>query len=142
MLTVYDLKNNIMLEQPDFFELVQGYDYFKGVSFVGSFKIIDQKLLPQFKQIDLILGMEDDKTEKNLDQLLNVSNKVKQLLSVKADFLDRIENQTLNLKFTKNELFHSKYFIVENDQKFIIFNGSINLTEKALKHNHEMLCMY
>lgn len=92
MLTVYDLKNNIMLEQPYFFELVQGYDYFKGVSFVGSFKIIDQKLLPQFKQIDLILGMEDDKTEKNLDQLLNVSNKVKQLLSVKADFLDRIEN--------------------------------------------------
>ena len=93
MLTIYDLKNNVMLKQPDFFKLVEGYDSFKGVSFVGSFKIIEKELLPRFKQIDLILGMEDQKTGKNLDQLLNVSNKVKQLLSLSrdSDFLDRIE---------------------------------------------------
>lgn len=144
MLTIYDLKNNVMLKQPDFFKLVEGYDSFKGVSFVGSFKIIEKELLPRFKQIDLILGMEDQKTGKNLDQLLNVSNKVKQLLSLSrdSDFLDRIENQTLNLRFTKDELFHSKYFIIENDTNFIIFNGSMNLTKKALKQNHEMLWMY
>lgn len=144
MLTIYDLKNNVMLKQPDFFKLVEGYDSFKGVSFVGSFKIIEKELLPRFNQIDLILGMEDQKTGKNLDQLLNVSNKVKQLLSLSrdSDFLDRIENQTLNLRFTKDELFHSKYFIIENDTDFIIFNGSMNLTKKALKQNHEMLWMY
>jgi hypothetical protein len=142
MLTIYDLKNKVMLNQPDFFNLVEGFDSFKGVSFVGSFKIIEKELMPRFKQIDLILGMEDQKTGKNLDQLFNVSNKVKELLSVSADFLDRIENQTLQLKFTKDELFHSKYFIVENKTDFIIFNGSMNLTQKALKHNHEMLWMY
>ena len=42
MLTIYDLKNNVMLKQPDFFKLVEGYDSFKGVSFVGSFKIIEK----------------------------------------------------------------------------------------------------
>lgn len=139
MLTIYDLKNNVMLKQPDFFKLVEGFDTFEGVSFVGSFKIIEQELLPRFNQINLILGMEDQKTGKNLNQLLNVSNKVQQLLSVSSDFLERIEDQTLQLKFTKDELFHSKYFIVENDTDFIIFNGSMNLTQKALKHNHEML---
>ncbi|NRO37621.1 phospholipase D family protein [Lactobacillus helveticus] len=142
MLTIYDLKNNVMLKQPDFFKLVEGFDTFEGVSFVGSFKIIEQELLPRFNQINLILGMEDQKTGKNLNQLLNVSNKVQQLLSVSSDFLERIEDQTLQLKFTKDELFHSKYFIVENDTDFIIFNGSMNLTQKALKHNHEMLWMY
>ncbi len=131
-----------MLKQPDFFKLVEGFDTFEGVSFVGSFKIIEQELLPRFNQINLILGMEDQKTGKNLNQLLNVSNKVQQLLSVSSDFLERIEDQTLQLKFTKDELFHSKYFIVENDTDFIIFNGSMNLTQKALKHNHEMLWMY
>lgn len=105
MLTIYDLKNKVMLNQPGFFNLVEGFDSFKGVSFVGSFKIIEKELMPRFKQIDLILGMEDQKTGKNLDQLFNVSNKVKELLSVSADFLDRIENQTLQLKFTKDELF-------------------------------------
>lgn len=131
-----------MLKQPDFFKLVEGFDTFEGVSFVGSFKIIEQELLPRFNQINLILGMEDQKTGKNLNQLLNVSNKVQQLLSVSSDFLERIEDQTLQLKFTKDELFHSKYFIVEKDTDFIIFNGSMNLTQKALKHNHEMLWMY
>lgn len=75
-----------MLKQPDFFKLVEGFDTFEGVSFVGSFKIIEQELLPRFNQINLILGMEDQKTGKNLNQLLNVSNKVQQLLSVSSDF--------------------------------------------------------
>lgn len=64
MLTIYDLKNKVMLNQPDFFNLVEGFDSFKGVSFVGSFKIIEKELMPRFKQIDLILGMEDQKLVK------------------------------------------------------------------------------
>lgn len=46
------------------------YDTLSGVSFVGSFKIIEQELLPRFKQIKLILGMEDQKTGQNLNQFL------------------------------------------------------------------------
>lgn len=34
----YDLKNNVMLSQSDFFNLGEGFDSFNGVSFVGSFK--------------------------------------------------------------------------------------------------------
>lgn len=51
MLTIYDLKNNVMLKQPDFFKLVEGYDSFKGVSFVGSFKIIEKELLPALNRL-------------------------------------------------------------------------------------------
>lgn len=38
------------------------YDTLSGVSFVGSFKIIEQELLPRFKQI---LGMEDQNDKTN-----------------------------------------------------------------------------
>lgn len=58
------------------------------------------------------------------------------------EFLNRVENKTLQLRFTKDQLFHSKYFIVENDNNFIIFNGSMNLTQKALNKNHEMMWIY
>ncbi|MFR5662242.1 hypothetical protein ACLOC1_06315 [Limosilactobacillus mucosae] len=47
------------------------YDTLSGVSFVGSFKIIEQELLPRFKQIKLILGMEDQKTGQNLNQFFD-----------------------------------------------------------------------
>lgn len=46
MLTIYDLKHNTMLYQPDFFDLINDFDRFSGVSFVGSFKIIERQLLP------------------------------------------------------------------------------------------------
>lgn len=41
------------------------YDTLSGVSFVGSFKIIEQELLPRFKQIKQILGMEDQNDKTN-----------------------------------------------------------------------------
>lgn len=60
-----------MLTQPEFFDLTMAYDALSGVSFVGSFKIIEQELLPRFKQIKLILGMEDQKTGQNLNQFFD-----------------------------------------------------------------------
>ena len=39
----YDLENNVMLSQPDFFNLGEGFDSFKWVSFVDSFKIAEIK---------------------------------------------------------------------------------------------------
>lgn len=122
--------------------MIADYSSFKGVSFVGSFKIIEEKLLPNFRQINLILGMEDSQIGQNLDQLFNVPRKVKEISKMSDEFLNRVENKTLQLRFTKDQLFHSKYFIVENDNNFIIFNGSMNLTQKALNKNHEMMWMY
>ena len=57
-----------MLTQPEFFDLTMAYDALSGVSFIGSFKIIEQELLPRFK---LILGMEDQKTGQNLNQFFD-----------------------------------------------------------------------
>lgn len=142
MLTIYDLKHNTMLYQPDFFGLINDFDRFSGVSFVGSFKIIERQLLPRFKQVDLVLGLEDQRTGQNLNQFFNVSRRVKELTSASESFLNRLEDGTLRLRFTKDQLFHTKYFIVENSDSFIIFNGSMNLTKKALTSNHEMLWMY
>ncbi|MFJ6942236.1 MAG: hypothetical protein ACIRZV_05410 [Limosilactobacillus mucosae] len=51
-----------MLTQPEFFDLTMAYDALSGVSFIGSFKIIEQELLPRFKQI---LGMEDQNDKTN-----------------------------------------------------------------------------
>lgn len=142
MLTIYDLKKHTMLPPTSFFDLIDGFDRFSGVTFVGSFKILEQQLLPRFKQIDLVLGLEDQRTGQNLNQFFNISRKVKELTTASDDFLNRLADSTLRLRFTKDHLFHSKYFIVENQERFIIFNGSMNLTKKALTDNHELMWMY
>lgn len=142
MLTIYDLKKQTMLKDPEFFDLTKGYDTLSGVSFVGSFKIIEQELLPRFKQIKLILGMEDQKTGQNLNQFFDISRRTKEIENASTEFLKRIEDESLQLHFTKDHLFHSKYFILENAAQFAIFNGSMNLTNKALHDNHEMMWLY
>ena len=76
MLSIYDIKQQRMLDQPDFLALIDDYRTFAGVSFVGSFKIIEQELLPRFKQVDLILGMEDRKTGRSLAQVFNLEDKL------------------------------------------------------------------
>lgn len=142
MLSIYDIKQQRMLDQPDFLALIDDYRTFAGVSFVGSFKIIEQELLPRFKQVDLILGMEDRKTGRSLAQVFNLEDKLAELQKAGAPFIDRLKNRTLRLRFTKEDLFHSKYFIVSDDHHFAIFNGSMNLTKQAMTKNHEVLWMY
>ena len=72
MLAVYDLKNQRMLNHPDFWELVTGFDSFYGVSFVSSFKIIEnemnasgdnyEKLAKLQKQLNEVNTQYDEKT--------------------------------------------------------------------------------
>ena len=121
MLTVYDLKNQRMLTQPNFWKLVSGYEQFSGVTFVGSFQIIEKHLLPQFKQVNLILGMEDQRTGQNLNQFFDLTRRVKEITSANEQFISRVADESLKLRFTKEHLFHSKYYIVENDNQFKIF---------------------
>ena len=142
MLAVYDLKNQRMLNHPDFWELVTGFDSFYGVSFVSSFKIIENGLLPRFKTVKLILGMEDNRTGQKMEQVYNVPRRVQELEVASDTFLDRISDGSLQLRFTKKDLFHSKYFLLENETDFVLFNGSMNLTKQAMTKNHEMVWMY
>lgn len=71
MLRIYDLKNQQMLTKPDFGKLTEGFVSFRGVSFVGSFKVIEQELLPRFQQVKLILGMEDRQTGQKMEQIFS-----------------------------------------------------------------------
>ena len=142
MLTIYDLNKQQMLNQPDFFSLLNGYDYFEGVSFVSGFKIIDQELLSRFRQVNLILGLEDQQTSQAMNQFFNISQRAKALASTSDNFISRLADQTLHLKFTKGPLFHSKYFILRSGDHFRLFNGSMNLTKRATSSNHELMWMY
>lgn len=99
-------------------------------------------MLPRFKQVDLILGLEDAQTSQVLNQTFNVTAKVRALTDASTAFIDRLQDQSLHLKFTKGPLFHSKYFILENKDSFRIFNGSMNLTKKATSSNHELVWVY
>ena len=142
MLTIYDLNEQRMLNQPDFFSLLDGYDYFAGVSFVSSFKVIDQELLSRFEQVNLILRLEDQQTSQAMNQFFNISQRAKALANTSDNFIDRLADQTLHLKFTKGPLFHSKYFILRQGDHFRLFNGSMNLTRRATSSNHELMWMY
>lgn len=142
MLAIYDLNHHEMLKAPDFWALTDGFTSFRGVSFVGSFKIIEEELLPRFKKVDLILGMEDQQTGQKMEQLFNVPRRVREIDAASDTFLDRIEDGTLRLRFTKQYLFHSKYFILENEAEFLLFAGSMNLTKPALTQNHELVWCY
>lgn len=108
MLRIYDLKNQQMLTKPDFWELTEGFVSFRGVSFVGSFKVIEKELLPRYQQVKLILGMEDRQTGQKMEQIFNVPRRVEELVNSSDTFLQRIEAGSLQLKFTKQALFHSR----------------------------------
>ncbi len=115
MLTIYNFNKQQMLNQPDFFSLLDGYDYFEGVSFVSSFKIIDRELLSRFKQVNLILGLEDQQTSQAMNQFFNISQRAKALANTSDNFINRLADQPLHLMFTKGPLFHSKYFILRQE---------------------------
>lgn len=142
MLTIFDLNDRQVVSHPDFFAMLDGYDTFKGVSFVSDFRIIEQELLPRFKQVDLILGLEDQHTAQAMNQFFNISQRVRLLTETGDTFISRLEDQSLHLKFTKGPLFHSKYFILQHGKHFRIFNGSMNLTKRATSSNHELMWVY
>ncbi len=58
--------------------------------------------------------MEDQKTGQNLNQFFDLSRRTKELKNASEKFLQRITDETLQLHFTKDHLFHSKYFIFEH----------------------------
>lgn len=77
--------------------------------------------------------MEDQKTGRNLNQFFDLSWRTKELKNASEKFLRRITDETLQLHFTKDHLFHSKYFIFEHvsftegdDQRFSVSKAIFN----------------
>lgn len=141
MVLIYDINQQQELSET-FLEVVKPYKHFKGVSFVGSFKVLEE-ILGQFETVSLILGMEDTQTGQNLDHIFGFNQKCHDIKQLSQDFLDRISDESFKIHFTKDRLFHSKYFILEDDDgNYAILNGSMNLTKQAMEKNHEMVWIY
>lgn len=117
---------------------------FQGISFVSSIKFIENHLLPRFSKITLILGLTDNGKNsigKRIDQLLTKRNSMVEYSYDHPDseFTRRLLDGSLQLFFTKQELIHTKLYLITNDEKYAAFSGSMNLTEAAVKHNMEQL---
>lgn len=56
-----------------------------------------------------------------------------------SEFTKRILDGSLRLLFTKQELIHTKMYLMTNDDRYLSFAGSMNLTEAAIHHNLEQL---
>jgi len=56
-----------------------------------------------------------------------------------SEFTKRILDGSLRLLFTKQELIHTKMYLMTSDDRYLSFAGSMNLTEAAIHHNLEQL---
>ena len=56
-----------------------------------------------------------------------------------SEFTKRILDGSLQLLFTKQELIHTKMYLMTSDDRYLSFAGSMNLTEAAIHHNLEQL---
>ena len=143
MVAIYDIKTQAPIGA-NFKELTEGYESLQAISFVASFSTIDKQLLPQFQQIQLILGKEDSATASRAVEVLSKPQQLaKQLGSFENEtFLNRMLDESLQLRFTKDRLFHTKLYILSKGDHYRVMQGSMNLTDRAQNHNHEMLWVY
>lgn len=149
MLELFDINKNQYIQDANFWETVDKYDFdtFNGISFVSNLQFVEKYLLPRFKQINLILGLSDN--GKNpigqflqgiLEQRADYANKI----NLSDQLKKRVLNGTLTFKFTKkaDNLIHSKFYLLENNDYYSCFIGSMNLTSTAVNKNHEMLTYF
>lgn len=116
---------------------------FRGVSFVSSIKFIEEQLLPRYDKVTLILGLSDNGKEsigKRMRQLNDRTEFVNYGYEhPDSEFTKRILDGSLRLLFTKQELIHTKMYLMTSDDRYLSFAGSMNLTEAAIHHNLEQL---
>lgn len=115
----------------------------RGVSFVSSIKFIEEQLLPRYDKVTLILGLSDNGKEsigKRMRQLNDRTEFVNYGYEhPDSEFTKRILDGSLQLLFTKQELIHTKMYLMTSDDRYLSFAGSMNLTEAAIHHNLEQL---
>lgn len=147
MLDILDYTKQTLVTDADFWkfadEHIQKPTEFKGVSFVSSIKFIEKYLLPRYQSVTLILGLSDNGTASIGQRMAQLTDRNKFVKygyeNQKSEFTKRILNGTLKLYFTKQELIHTKLYLLTNDHDYLALSGSMNLTEAALHHNVEQL---
>ena len=147
MLDILDYTKQTLVTDADFWkfadEHIQKPTEFKGVSFVSSIKFIEKYLLPRYQSVTLILGLSDNGTASIGQRMAQLTDRNKFVKygyeNQKSEFTKRILDGTLKLYFTKQELIHTKLYLLTNDHDYLALSGSMNLTEAALHHNVEQL---
>ena len=147
-LQILDREKNKLYSDGNFWELSrkEENDCFYGVSFVSSIKFIEENLLPFYQDIELILGLSDNgnnsigqRMQELMDKRVSWVNYVEN--NLESEFAKRILDGSLRLRFTKDNLIHSKIYLMENKEQntYQCFTGSMNLTETAVLKNFEQL---
>lgn len=147
-LQILDREKNKLYSDGNFWELSrkEENDCFYGVSFVSSIKFIEENLLPFYQDIELILGLSDNgnnsigqRMQELMDKRVSWVNYVEN--NLESEFAKRILDGSLRLRFTKDNLIHSKIYLMENKEQntYQCFTGSMNLTETAVSKNFEQL---
>lgn len=147
MLDILDYTKQTLVTDADFWkfadEHIQKPTEFKGVSFVSSIKFIEKYLLPRYQSVTLIIGLSDNGTASIGQRMAQLTDRNKFVKygyeNQKSEFTKRILDGTLKLYFTKQELIHTKLYLLTNDHDYLALSGSMNLTEAALHHNVEQL---
>ena len=147
MLDILDYIKQTLVTDADFWkfadEHIQKPTEFRGVSFVSSIKFIEKYLLPRYQSVTLILGLSDNGTASIGQRMAQLTDRNKFVKygyeNQKSEFTKRILDGTLKLYFTKQELIHTKLYLLTNDHDYLALSGSMNLTEAALHHNVEQL---
>jgi hypothetical protein len=147
MLDILDYTKQTLVTDADFWkfadEHIQKPTEFKGVSFVSSIKFIEKYLLPRYQSVTLILGLSDNGTASIGQRMAQLTDRNKFVKygyeNQKSEFTKRILDGTLKLYFTKQELIHTKLYLLTNDHDYLVLSGSMNLTEAALHRNVEQL---
>lgn len=147
MLDILDYTKQTLVTDADFWkfadEHIQKPTEFKGVSFVSSIKFIEKYLLPRYQSVTLILGLSDNGTASIGQRMAQLTDRNKFVKygyeNQESEFTKRILDGTLKLYFTKQELIHTKLYLLTNDHDYLALSGSMNLTEAALQRNVEQL---
>ncbi|MRG68302.1 phospholipase [Lactobacillus reuteri] len=147
MLDILDYTKQELISDADFWKFASEHlekpTEFRGVSFVSSIKFIEEQLLPRYDKVTLILGLSDNGKEsigKRMRQLNDRTEFVNYGYEhPDSEFTKRILDGSLRLLFTKQELIHTKMYLMTSDDRYLSFAGSMNLTEAAIHHNLEQL---
>ena len=147
MLDILDYTKQELISDADFWKFASEHlekpTEFRGVSFVSSIKFIEEQLLPRYDKVTLILGLSDNGKEsigKRMRQLNDRTEFVNYGYEhPDSEFTKRILDGSLQLLFTKQELIHTKMYLMTSDDRYLSFAGSMNLTEAAIHHNLEQL---
>lgn len=151
MLDILDYSKQKLISDADFWQFAQTHlrnaKEFQGVSFVSSIKFIEKELLPRFEKVTLVLGLSDNGTHSIGNRLSQLTDRTKYAeygyRHQSSVFTKRILDGSLKLLFTKQNLIHTKMYLLTNGEDYLSFAGSMNLTEAALHRNLEQLdCDY